>query len=395
MYFQVIDNKIECIGHYHKNKLNFQDITDECKRTWKYSPSLLDRGVEFAEVLVGGSPYRDVCPVMLKSRLSKAEQKMSAFAKSIRTSDIDTRDHCIFDLVPSKAICELLECKNQITKYVFENYKKPQNYDFIVDIIKFVGSIGCGEVNIDFAELKRDYHIEKARRFLKKVKDKQQCVEYNAFGAKTGRLTTKRNSFPILNLDKEMRKYIKPNNDLFVEFDFNAAELRTLLALSGRAQPRGDIHEWNTRNLLEHGGSRDEVKKRTFAWLYNPRARDLALEGLYNREWVKNNYWDGTTVRTPFLRHIEADDHHALNYIVQSTSSDVCLEQAIKINKMLDNYKSNIVFLMHDSIVMDFCSEERGIVTELLQEFGKTRFGDYVVNLSIGTDFGNMRKING
>ena len=62
---------------------------------------------------------------------------------------------------------------------------------------------------------------------------------------------------------------------------------------------------------------------------------------------------------------------------------------------MLDNYKSNIVFLMHDSIVMDFCSSERGIVTELLREFAKTRFGDYVVNLSIGKDFGNMRKIDG
>ena len=395
MYFQTIDNKLECIGHYKNGTLSFENITDECKRTWKHSPSLLGESVEYANVWVGGNSHREVCPFWLKDRLERAEKRMSAFAKSIRTSDIDTRDHCIFDLVPHKVICEVLECKNQITKHVFENYKKPDNYDFIVDIVKFVDSIGCSEVNIDFDELKKDYHISKARRFLKKVKDKQQCVEYNAFGARTGRLTTKRNSFPILNLDKEMRKYIKPNNDLFVEFDFNAAELRTLLALSGRAQPRGDIHEWNTRNLLEHGGSRDEVKKRTFAWLYNPGARDSALEALYSRDWVKNNYWNGTTVRTPFLRKIEADDHHALNYIVQSTSSDVCLEQAIKINKMLDKYKSNIVFLMHDSIVMDFCSEERGIVTELLREFAKTRFGDYVVNLSIGKDFGNMRKING
>ena len=395
MYFQIIDNKIECIGHYHKQKLQFNNIDADCKRTWRHSPSLVRSDIEYANVLVGGDSYRDHCPEIIKERLKQAESKMAAFAKSIGTSDIDTRDHCIFDLVPHKVICELLECKNQITKHVFENYKKPDNYNFIVDIVKFVDSIGCSEVNIDFSELKKDYHIEKARRFLRKVKDRQQCVEYNAFGAKTGRLTTKRNSFPILNLDKEMRRYIKPNNDLFVEFDFNAAELRTLLALSGRTQPRGDIHEWNARNLLEHGGSRDEVKKRTFAWLYNPRARDSALEGLYNREWVKNNYWNGTTVRTPFLRYIEADDHHALNYIVQSTSSDVCLEQAIKINKMLDNYKSNIVFLMHDSVVMDFCSDERHIVGEILEEFKKTRFGDYVVNLSVGKDFGNMRKIDG
>ena len=395
MYFQVIDNKKECLGYYHDKKLHFSEITPECKRTWSHSPSLNGSNVDYASVIVGGNSYKDHCPEIIRDRLQQAENKMTAFAKSLNAADIDTADHCIFDLVPHKLISELLQYRNQITQHVFENHKKPENYDFLVDIVKFVGNIGCTEVNIDFNELKKDYHIEKARRFLKKMRGKHQCVEYNAFGAKTGRLTTKRNSVPILKLDKEMRKYIKPNNDLFVEFDFNAAELRTLLALSGRTQPRGDIHEWNANNLLEHGGSRDEVKKRTFAWLYNPRARDSALESLYNREWVKNNYWNGTTVRTPFLRYIEADDHHALNYIVQSTSSDICLEQAIKINKILDNYKSNIVFLMHDSIVMDFCSDERAIIGELLNEFRQTRFGNYVVNLSVGVDFGNMRKIRG
>ena len=395
MYFQVIDNKKECLGHYHNEKLKFSDIDKNCKRTWSHSPSLVQDEIEYANVLVAGESHRDHCPEIIKHRLEQAEKKMSAFAKSINTADISVSDHCIFDLVPHKVISELLECKNQITKHVFETYEKPDNYDFLVDIVKFVSYIGCSEVNIDFNQLKKDYHIEKARRFLKKMRGKHQCVEYNAFGAKTGRLTTKRNSFPILNLEKEMRKYIRPNNDVFVEFDFNAAELRTLLALSGKAQPQLDIHEHMKRKLLEHGGSRDEIKKRTFAWLYNPTARDSALESLYSRDWVKSNYWNGTRVRTPFLREIEADNHHALNYIVQSTSSDLCLEQAIKINKILDNYKSNIVFLMHDSVVMDFCSDERNIIGELLEEFRKTRLGDYVVNLSVGTDFGNMRKISG
>ena len=177
-----------------------------------------------------------------------------------------------------------------------------------------------------------------------------------------------------------------------MELDFNAAELRTLLALSGKEQPQLDMHEWH-RSQFQNKGTRDEIKKRVFAWLYNPTARDAALERLYNRDWVKSNHWNGTTVRTPFSRKIEADDHHALNYIVQSTSSDVCIEQAVKVNNFLKNMKSNIVFFMHDSIVIDYDATERHHLLEILYIFKKTRLGEYVVNLSVGKSFGEMRKM--
>tara|TARA_A100001015_G_scaffold296880_1_gene377728 strand:- start:329 stop:1519 length:1191 start_codon:yes stop_codon:yes gene_type:complete len=393
MYFQVVDDKRECVAFYKDGKLEFQNISESCQRTWSYSASLSNRSISYANILVSGESLQDNCPENLKDRFGEISKRFDAFKKSIKTSDIDMRDHCIFDLVPEKHICELLECKNIITKHVFRTTKKPENYDNLLDAVKLVDDIGCDELNIDFPKLKQDYHIDKVRIFLKKIKNVQHCVSYNVFGSKTGRLTTKRNSFPILNLDKSLRKYIKPRNDLFVELDFNAAELRTLLALSGKKQPQLDMHQWH-RKQLEHTGSRDDIKKRVFAWLYNPTARDLLLESIYNRDWVKNNHWNGTTVRTPFCRKIEADDHHALNYIIQSTSSDICIEQAVKVNKFLENMRSDIVFLMHDSIVIDYCADEKSKLIDILNIFKKTRLGDYVVNLSLGKNFGDMRKIN-
>ena len=203
-------------------------------------------------------------------------------------------------------------------------------------------------------------------------------------------MATNPDTFPILNMHKDLRRYVRPTNSCFVELDYNAFELRVLLYLSGADQPDQDIHKWNVQNVYRGMISREEAKKRIFSWLYNIDSKDHLSEGVYSRDKILNKYWDGTRVVNPFDRSIESDKFHATSYLVQSTAADIVLRQMIKLHKMLKDKRSFIAFTIHDSVVIDMAEEDMSLLPELKRQF--STFGDtkFLTNVSIGSDFGNM-----
>ena len=146
-------------------------------------------------------------------------------------------------------------------------------------------------------------------------------------------------------------------------------------------------------NVYRGVGSRDEAKKRIFAWLYNPQSKDLLSSRYYDREGILNKYWNGHTITTPMNRTIQADKHHALNYLIQSTTSDIVLSRAFKIADKLKDKNSFISFTLHDSIVIDCEDDDRKLIGDLLELFSQTPFGKFEVNLSAGRSYGKMRRI--
>jgi DNA polymerase I-like protein with 3'-5' exonuclease and polymerase domains len=294
--------------------------------------------------------------------------------------------------MPPHVLIKYGEIKNKICNYVFQTCSKPANYDYVVGVARVLTEIKNTKLNIDMTPLKKRRHEFKVRQFIRKMKRTSPYIIYDMRGTKTGRLAAR--EFPILTMDKSYRKIIKPNNKWFLELDYNAAELRVLLSLSEREQPKEDIHDWNLKNIYGNTGSRESAKKRIFAWLYNPSSKDVATSNVYNRTDVLKRYWDGTHVKTHFGRIIEADKHHALNYIVQSTAADLFLRQMIKVGDFLRDKKSKIAFCLHDSLVIDLHEEDEHFINEIKGIFANTELGTFKVNSHGGRNFGEMKRIN-
>jgi len=297
-------------------------------------------------------------------------------------------------VLPEYFLYEYLNLKNKITQHVLDTHPRPENYDFMYNLVEMLSEIRSQPLNIEMDPIKHLLSSVCGKNFLRTAQTVKHVCDYNPWGTVTGRLSTSPNSFPILTMNKEFRACVKPKNDWFVEFDFNAAELRTLIALTGEEQPQIDIHEWNRKNIYRNIGSREDAKKRIFAWMYNSKSEDFLSNRAYDKETVKNKYWDGSTIETDYGRTIEnVDEHHALNYIVQSTTIDMVHEQAYKVYELLKGRKSHIAFLIHDAVYIDLAEEDRYEILNLLDTFKQTRYNVFKVNVSAGKNLGEMKEL--
>jgi len=394
MLFQTFDDKKNCNAIYAKDKLYFKHFPKKLTQTWSYSEFLKEKDIAYAQIFCGGKTLDEVCPQHCKKEWEEVKSKLNAFYGACTEAKLNLNDYCFYELMPRFFLEDLAKVKNKICNFVFDQYEKPKNYDFTLKLLKILTEIKNTKLNVNYSELTSRMHEFKVRKFISNNKNTMPYINYDSFKTKTGRLATKTNSFPILTMDKTYRKIIKPNNDWFMEFDFNAAELRVLLGLLGKEQPQEDIHDWNVKNIYSGSTTREEAKKRIFAWLYNPNSKDHFLNSTYDRNSVTKKYYNGTHVSTFFNRIIEADEYHALNYIIQSTAADLFFKQMIKVWEMLKKRNSKIAFCMHDSLIIDYCEKDNNILVKLKKIFSNTDLGNFIVNVSVGKNYGEMGRLN-
>lgn len=392
--FLILDDKKDCIGVYHQGQLLFGEKPLALTHTWDYSPSHNNNNnnYEYARFYCNGLTLDEACPSSLRVTWKKKNDKMRAMIGSIAMAKMSLSEHCIYDLIPQHFLASYCDTKLEIVESVFERYDKPQIHNHFLSIAKLTKDIALRKVN--FNEQASILSSQKEfSAFAARVKGKK-TVNYNMFKAITGRLTTSPESFPIMNMSSEFRSAILPTNDFFVEIDFNSAELRCFLGLLGEEQPEEDLHEWNDKQLFnsKYVGDRDELKKRMFSWFYNPEAVDKELEKVYNRSKLLEEFWRNGKIETIFGRSIEADRHHALNYLLQSTTSDLFLENAAKTFETLNSEGSGsfVAFLVHDSVVLDIKKEDVKILPKIFSQMRETRLGKFKISIKKGFDYGNM-----
>ena len=383
MLFQALDYKQFCRLFYMGGELHTDFDPQRMTKTWQYSGHLEGQNVEYASLYCNGKSVDDMCPEHLQDKWIKLRKKKMAYMKSLNVARVDIEDVCIYELLPWRFLKEYCETKNKITQHVLDTHSRPSNYNFYKDLT---------EVLLD---------ISRNSLYINDDSYNNTNIKYNIFGTRTGRLTTLKNSFPILTLKKEDRVIVEPNNKYFLELDYNSAELRVMYALQcmwnneSIIQPEEDMHQWNIRNIF-NGLSRDEAKKAIFAWLYNPSSKNELAEQFYNRKIaLKMSNWDGSSIKNYFGRKIDVDERRAVNYLLQSTLSDLFLRKKIKIYNMLKGRASRVAFSVHDSLVIDMSLEDTDIVQHLVEEFADTPFGKFKVNVNVGHNYGNLRKARG
>jgi hypothetical protein len=281
--------------------------------------------------------------------------------------------------------------KSKICEWVFSNVERPANHDYLVDLSSVLHDISTRKLNIDDQAIRQERTKRKVREFEEKLRSYPRKVVYDLFSTKTGRLGTEKDSFPILRFDKDLRRFIRPNNDMFLEIDYNAADLRSLFLIRGRQQPNIDIHDWNIQNIFGKETDRDLAKKMMFGWLYDLNKRDDRLEKVYGRDYLIRKFWNGTEVENPFGRKIKCDEEHAISYLIQSTTADYVGRKLVALYSLLKGKKSYIAFSIHDSIVIDLDWSEKDVILPILEIIRKEGF---VATLKAGKDFENLKVIN-
>ena len=374
MILQTLDIKDNCSGIYHQGNFLFDNIEEIAKTyniAWKHSSLIQDEECRYLYLSLKEEDLSSYCndPELFLSY----KRKMEAHQKAALTAKVSLTEECFFELLPEHQLRKWFEIRQQALINLNKATKKESDYDILHKA--HVLTTNIAQQNIQFGT-------------------KTGRVLYNIFGSATGRLTTKRGSVPVLTLKKEQRDLLKPQNDAFVELDLNAAEIRMLMALSGREQPQGDIHEHLQQELSLTNIKRSELKERLFAWLYNPNSDDTTFDRFFSRETFRDFFAaEDELLTTPFGRRLAVDERKAQNYLLQSTTSDQVLENAYKIQKMLQGKKSTIAFTLHDSIILDMSQKDAIILKEIKAQFEKTRWGNFASTCKIGKTFGSLKEL--
>jgi hypothetical protein len=402
MIFQTLDDKAQCVGIYADNKLHFDPkvFPDNLQLTWKYASYLRNLPIEYASLYLEGQPLEERLPEYLKEDWADVTGKIESFRRSLKIAQVDMNENCFFDLVPERFLIDFCKIKNNITEHITKTVKKPKRYEFNKHVSMMLGDIENRRIKINKRLLKSYFNDKKMQNQARQMVE-SPYVCYKQFGTKTGRLSTKPNTFPILTLNKALRSVVEPTNDFFIELDFNGAEVRTLLGLLGKEQPDGDVHNYHLEHVFKTLTTREEAKVAFFAWLYgssrstNPE-ESKRLANFYQKQDLLKEYWSGASVRTCYSKTIQdVDEHHALNYIVQSTAAELTLKQALKIDYLLRTRSSGseISFLIHDAIIIDMKKDDFYLLESLISLMQSTNFGNFKINIKKGSNLGSLKDL--
>ena len=194
LILQALDIENFCQGIYDGNSLKLEpSFLGSIKKqnfAWKHAP-LFDNDEDYTYLFIGSgtrplSDYSDNLELFQKTHKVLQAQK-----KAISQAKIEIENFCFFDIIPRHQLTNWLSSRHRALLNLYRNFEKPDCYNILHKGHVLTENISRQKINFE---------------------GKEGSVKYDIFGSVTGRLTTKRESIPVLTMKKEKRALLKPNN---------------------------------------------------------------------------------------------------------------------------------------------------------------------------------------
>ena len=219
-------------------------------------------------------------------------------------------------------------------------------------------------------------------------------TQYNLYTT-TSRPSNTFNSinFAALNKDNSERTCYRPENDKFIELDFQGYHPRLIGEMIGFNFPK----DKNTYDVLGEllGVTQQEAKELTFKQLYGGVWKEYQNKPFF-RDVLKytDSIWDTyqygkrlVTENKIFINDSEMTRSKLFNYIIQSKETSTNVELLELVFSLLEGKKTKLVLYTYDAFLFDYSNEDKGLIQEIVNIL------DYPVNIKQGKTYHGLEKL--
>ena len=219
-------------------------------------------------------------------------------------------------------------------------------------------------------------------------------TQYNLYTT-TSRPSNTFNSinFAALNKDNSERTCYRPENDKFIELDFQGYHPRLIGEMIGFNFPK----DKNTYDVLGEllGVTQQEAKELTFKQLYGGVWKEYQNKPFFKdvlkyTDSIWDTYQHGGSFKCDnkiFINDVEMTRSKLFNYIVQSKETSTNVDLLKLVFDKLEGKKTKLVLYTYDAFLFDYSNEDKGLIQEIVNIL------DYPVNIKQGKTYHGLEKL--
>lgn len=219
-------------------------------------------------------------------------------------------------------------------------------------------------------------------------------TQYNLYTT-TSRPSNTFNSinFAALNKDNSERMCYRPENDKFIELDFQGYHPRLIGEMIGFDFPK----DKNTYDVLGEllGVTQQEAKELTFKQLYGGVWKEYQNKPFFKdvlkyTDSIWDTYQHGGSFKCEnkiFINDAEMTRSKLFNYIVQSKETSTNVDLLKLVFNKLKGKKTKLVLYTYDAFLFDYSNEDKGLIQEIVNIL------DYPVNIKQGKTYHGLEKL--